>query len=77
VFVTAEGAQQKAAATVIPGLADRVVKQGKPTAFVCEQGRCLLPVTDPDQFEQQLRSFQGAAKAPPQSTKLPPTTNAG
>ncbi|MGB1274619.1 MAG: thioredoxin domain-containing protein, partial [Nannocystaceae bacterium] len=73
VFVTAEGAQQTAAAAVLPGLADRGVKQGKPTAFVCEQGRCLLPTTDPEQFEQQLRSFQGTAKTPPPSTaKTPP-----
>jgi len=64
VFVTVEGPRQEAAAALIPGLGDRRVKQGKTTAFVCEQGRCLLPTTDPEQFEHQLRSFQTVPKTP-------------
>ena len=38
----------------IPFLADRAAVDGRPTAYVCEQGRCQLPTSDPEVLRQQL-----------------------
>ncbi len=42
------------AMSAIPLLADRVAIGGSPTAYVCRQFRCELPVTDPDALRVQL-----------------------
>jgi uncharacterized protein YyaL (SSP411 family) len=38
----------------IPWLKDKIAHNGQPTAYVCTQGQCRLPTTDPTEFEQQL-----------------------
>jgi uncharacterized protein YyaL (SSP411 family) len=38
----------------IPLLKAKVARNGKPTAYVCEEGRCERPTNDPKAFAQQL-----------------------
>ena len=42
------------AASAIPLLADRTMIDGRPTAYVCRDFACRLPVTDPDALRAQL-----------------------
>ncbi|HEX2058480.1 MAG TPA: thioredoxin domain-containing protein [Actinomycetota bacterium] len=42
------------AAAVIPLLEGRGAPGGRATAYVCRNGTCKLPVTGPDEFEEQL-----------------------
>jgi uncharacterized protein YyaL (SSP411 family) len=37
-----------------PLLADRITVDGKPTAYVCQNFTCRLPITDPADLQQQL-----------------------
>lgn len=41
-------------ADAIPLLAGRVQLDGKPTAYVCENFACQLPVTEPEALARQL-----------------------
>jgi uncharacterized protein YyaL (SSP411 family) len=45
-----------AASRAIPFARDKVAVGGKATAYVCRQGRCDLPVTEPVAFAAQLRA---------------------
>ena len=47
--------------SVIPLLADRVEQDGLPTAYVCRNFACRLPVTSPEDLEAQLTPVSGAA----------------
>jgi uncharacterized protein YyaL (SSP411 family) len=40
----------------IPWLAHKVPQAGKATAYVCSNGRCQLPTTEPEVFLQQLKA---------------------
>jgi uncharacterized protein YyaL (SSP411 family) len=42
------------ASSAIPLLADRVARDGRPTAYVCRRFVCRLPVHDPDDLRGQL-----------------------
>jgi uncharacterized protein YyaL (SSP411 family) len=42
-------------ASVVPLLSDRVAIEGRPTAYVCRDFACRLPVTDPAALAAQLR----------------------
>jgi uncharacterized protein YyaL (SSP411 family) len=44
-----------AASSAVPLLADRVRLRGRPTAYVCRNFSCQVPVTDPEALEEQLR----------------------
>lgn len=57
VFTVKSGAALAAASQHIPALAGRTARGGKPTAYVCEQGRCQLPTTEAKTLGEQLRSF--------------------
>jgi hypothetical protein len=39
----------------VPLLAERTRLDGRPTAYVCRNFACRLPVTDPEALEEQLR----------------------
>jgi uncharacterized protein YyaL (SSP411 family) len=54
VVVVGSDAQVAALAEQVPLLAGKVALKGKPTAFVCEQGRCELPTGDPKVLAKQL-----------------------
>jgi uncharacterized protein YyaL (SSP411 family) len=41
----------------IPLLADKKVIDGKPTAYVCQHGACLAPVTDVDGLLKLLADY--------------------
>ncbi|MGK2849492.1 MAG: hypothetical protein ACSLFN_01060, partial [Candidatus Limnocylindrales bacterium] len=46
-------------ASAIPLLADRVAIDGRPTAYVCRDFACRLPVTTAEALEAQLGSSGG------------------
>jgi hypothetical protein len=48
------GERQKALAAVVPFVAPLVMKDGKATAYVCENYACQLPTTDRSAFAAQL-----------------------
>ncbi len=50
----AAGAADADLGQLIPFFAGKVAAGGRPTAYVCEQGRCDLPAEDPDSFRKQL-----------------------
>ncbi len=43
-----------ARARTVPLLRDRVARDGRATAYVCERFTCKLPVTDPAALREQL-----------------------
>ena len=49
-------ASPETASLTLPLLADRPLRDGKPTAYVCENFACKEPVTDPDTLAQQLQA---------------------
>lgn len=50
----AEGNAEEEISKLVPWLEGRKSIDGKPTAYVCEKGRCGLPETDPAGFFKQL-----------------------
>ena len=42
------------ASSVVPLMADRVARDGRPTAYVCRSFVCRLPVTEPDALAREL-----------------------
>lgn len=54
VVVGADGAEEAGAANDIPLLQGRGMVDGQPTAYVCENYVCNLPVTDPAELAKQL-----------------------
>ena len=56
------GAPGEAAALAIPLLAERPEQAGKPTAYVCQQFTCQLPVTDPQALAEQLGGVVSGAQ---------------
>jgi uncharacterized protein YyaL (SSP411 family) len=54
VLAAGSEADLAALAPLVPFVAGKVAQEGKVTAYVCRQGRCQLPVTDPDALRAQL-----------------------
>jgi hypothetical protein len=52
--VLAIGAPGGDASATVPLLADRVMRGGVPTAYVCRRFTCKLPVTDVPALREQL-----------------------
>jgi hypothetical protein len=52
--VTAAGTELDERAELVPVLEGKRALRGKTTAFVCEQGRCELPTSDPAVFSRQI-----------------------
>jgi len=48
--IASEGEEIEAASKLIPWLSQKKAASGKPTAYVCEQGACLLPTTQVEVF---------------------------
>ncbi len=57
-FVVAAAADPSA--SVVPLLAERQKIDGRPTAYLCRDFACRLPVTDPDGLRSQLEAAAGA-----------------
>ncbi len=57
------GQMQGRTAELIPWVADKTVRGGKPTAYVCERRVCDLPTTDPAEFAAQLDARREVRKA--------------
>ena len=57
--VTAEGEELAAHAELVPLVSGKRAMDGKVTAYVCKQGVCRLPTSDPDELVRQL---QGGAE---------------
>jgi uncharacterized protein YyaL (SSP411 family) len=55
VLVVKTPANQEGLAGYVPGVLDKPALRGQATAYVCEQGRCLLPTTDPAVFARQVQ----------------------
>jgi uncharacterized protein YyaL (SSP411 family) len=49
-----DSAEWRALETKIPFARDKVVQGGRPTAYICQLGRCQLPTTDALLFQQQI-----------------------
>jgi len=73
VVVVVSEADKSALAATVPLVADKVARDGKPTAYVCAQRVCDLPTSDPTVFAQQiarvdpLPAIPAAPTAPKQS----------
>ncbi len=55
VAVVQEGAPLERLARSAPIARGKLVQDGKPTAYICQAGRCQLPATDPEVFWDQLK----------------------
>jgi uncharacterized protein YyaL (SSP411 family) len=53
--VVREGADLSAHAELVPWIRGKVARQGRVTAYVCENRACELPTTDPEVFAGQIR----------------------
>lgn len=54
-MVVSRGAEQEEHGRLVPLVREKMVLQGKATAYVCEQGVCTLPTTDPAEFTDQIQ----------------------
>lgn len=45
--VTRDGDERTAVAELVPWVADKTARDGRPTAYVCERQKCLAPTNDP------------------------------
>ncbi|HUQ78610.1 MAG TPA: thioredoxin domain-containing protein [Patescibacteria group bacterium] len=52
------------AASVIALLANRIAIDGHPTAYVCREFTCRLPVTEPAALAEELRAIEGGVGPP-------------
>jgi uncharacterized protein YyaL (SSP411 family) len=59
---SAEGEGLDALAAVAPFVAEKRALRGRPTAYVCERGRCELPTSDPIVLARQLARARGYAE---------------
>ncbi|QMU62356.1 MAG: DUF255 domain-containing protein [Gammaproteobacteria bacterium] len=57
-IVLSEGSEQSNVANSIPLVKGKIAMQGETTAYVCEQGTCKLPTSDPQIFSQQISTIR-------------------
>jgi uncharacterized protein YyaL (SSP411 family) len=59
IFVsTTEGEDLQSLTQLVPALGGKGATQGEVTAFVCEEGACELPTSQPAVFEKQLSKIE-------------------
>jgi uncharacterized protein YyaL (SSP411 family) len=54
--VAGRAPEDEEAARLVPLLSDRPMRDGRPTAYVCEGYACKNPTTDPEELARQLVS---------------------
>jgi uncharacterized protein len=54
-MVASQGSEQESHGRLVPLVREKMALQGKATAYVCEQGICTLPTTDPQEFTEQIQ----------------------
>jgi uncharacterized protein YyaL (SSP411 family) len=54
--VATQGADLESQAKLVPLLRDKIAREGKATAYVCQARVCALPTSDPAVFAAQLRT---------------------
>ncbi len=52
--VVSQGAGQRELESLVPLVANKVAREGRPTAYVCERRVCTLPTADAEVFTRQL-----------------------
>jgi hypothetical protein len=52
--VVNEGPEREELAALVPLVANKVAREGRPTAYVCEQRVCAAPTSDPGVFARQI-----------------------
>lgn len=72
--VTNVGPRQAALAEVVPLVAGKQARGGRPTAYVCEQRVCELPTSDPDVFAKQITRIEPLDQSPVAATEGPGKT---
>ncbi len=58
VAATVEGAPAKELSAIIPLVAGKTARDGRVTAYVCENRVCALPTNDPDVFAKQIATIR-------------------
>ena len=61
-LVTPEGKEAAMHASLIPFVQKKMALQGKTTAYVCEEGTCKLPTSDPVVFSRQIKGVKKLKK---------------
>lgn len=56
--VSEEGGELERQAEMIPVIKSKIAQNGKTTAYVCEQGFCKLPTSDPQTFSKQIDTVE-------------------
>lgn len=65
--LTEEGAALERRAQIVRVLEGKLALNDRPTAFVCERGRCELPTSDPDVFARQIAKVSPLLAGPPRT----------
>ncbi len=55
--VVTEGEDLEAHAQLVPLVTGKRARQGRVTAYVCEDRMCELPTSDPEVFAKQIRKI--------------------
>ncbi len=58
ITVATEGKDLESQAKLIPFVRGKLALEGKTTAYVCEEGMCKLPTTDPTVFARQIKAVK-------------------
>jgi uncharacterized protein YyaL (SSP411 family) len=64
ITVATEGKDLEAQARVIPFVQGKSALEGKTTAYVCEEGLCKLPTSDPAVFSRQIKAVKKLTTLP-------------
>jgi uncharacterized protein YyaL (SSP411 family) len=56
--VVQKGEEQEETGKFIPLVSRKYPRKGKATAYVCEEGACQLPTSDPQRFSEQIRKVK-------------------
>ena len=60
--VASEGSELESLAEKIPLLGGKTAQKGKATAYVCENGACKLPTTEPAAFAREIKTVKRLGK---------------